>query len=54
MEIRVKKAIEQSTKILMDHFSLILDMASDMSHTEIEEVIEEKPKKSTKKSKKAE
>ncbi len=52
--ITPKKAIEQSTKILMDHFSLILDMASDMSHTETEEVIEEKPKKSTKKSKKAE
>jgi len=52
--ITPKKAIEQSTEILMDHFSLILDMASDMSHTETEEVIEEKPKKSTKKSKKAE
>jgi len=52
--ITPKKAIEQATKILMDHFSLILDMASDMSHTETEEVIEEKPKKSTKKSKKAE
>lgn len=52
--ITPKRAIEQSTKILMDHFSLILDIAGDMSNMETEEVVEEKPKKSAKKSKKAE
>lgn len=51
--ITPKRAVEQATKILMDHFSLILDVSGEM--TEVEEAItEEKPKKTVKKSKKVE
>lgn len=51
--ITPKRAVEQATKILMDHFSLILDVSGEM--TEVEETItEEKPKKTVKKSKKVE
>lgn len=51
--ITPKRAVEQATKILMDHFSLILDVSGEMTETE-EVITEEKPKKTVKKSKKVE
>ena len=51
--ITPKRAVEQATKILMDHFSLILDVSGEMTETG-ENTTEEKPKKTVKKSKKVE
>lgn len=52
--ITPKRAVEQATKILMDHFFLVLDIAGEPGAMAEETVEEEKPKKSAKKSKKAE